>query len=157
VKLGEALTDVRLLGIETAPFIYFMERRSGYVAKMRAVFRRVTVEGIVVVASTITLTEALAKPLRENADDLVEAYRTLLKETPGILLRPVDSAAADRAALLRARYNLKTPDALHVATAIEAGCDAFLTNDLDLRRIAEIRVLALDDLELDEAEGEQAQ
>lgn len=150
MNLSEALTGVRLLGVETAPFIYFAECRSGHVDKMRAIFRHVADGEITVVTSTITLTEALAKPLREGANDLAAAYRAMLKETPGILLHPVDSVTADRAAELRARYNLKTPDALHVATAVEAGCDAFLTNDLDLRRIVEIRVLILDDLELDE-------
>jgi predicted nucleic acid-binding protein len=51
---------------------------------------------------------------------------------------------------ISARYNLRTPDALHVATAIEAGCEAFLTNDSTLKRVREIRVLPLDELELDD-------
>jgi predicted nucleic acid-binding protein len=44
---------------------------------------------------------------------------------------------------------MRTPDALHVATAIDAGCDAFLTNDTGIKRVHEIAVLVLDDLELD--------
>jgi predicted nucleic acid-binding protein len=54
---------------------------------------------------------------------------------------PVDLAIAERAAELRARYNLKTPDALQVATAIETGCNAFLTSDMRLKRITELRIL----------------
>jgi predicted nucleic acid-binding protein len=50
---------------------------------------------------------------------------------------------------LRARYNLRTPDALHVATRIDATCDAFLTNDAGIKRVIEIAVLVLDELELD--------
>ena len=43
---------------------------------------------------------------------------------------------AAQAAALRARHGLRTPDAIHCATAIHAGCDAFLTNDAKLLRLA---------------------
>lgn len=47
----------------------------------------------------------------------------------------------ERATDLRAKYlKLKTPDALHLAAAIESGCDAFVTNDFGLKVITEIRV-----------------
>jgi predicted nucleic acid-binding protein len=54
--------------------------------------------------------------------------------------------AAERAAELRARYHLRTPDALQVATALLSDCQAFLTNDKDLSRIIEIQVLVLETL-----------
>ena len=38
--------------------------------------------------------------------------------------------------------------ALHVAAAIDASCDAFLTNDLGIKRVTEIKILVLDELEL---------
>jgi predicted nucleic acid-binding protein len=62
---------------------------------------------------------------------------------------PVNETIAARAAYLRAKYRLRTPDALHAATAIVSGCDAFLTNDVTFRRVNEIPILILDDLELD--------
>ena len=147
MKLDEALAEVQLLGVDTAPFIYFTEQRAGYVDRMRSVFRRVVDGNMVAVVSTIVLPEILAKPLKESADELVAAYRSMFYYTQGIILRPVSSSIADHAADLRAHYNLKTPDALHIATAMDAGCQAFLTNDLDLRRVGEIQMLALDDLE----------
>ena len=60
----------------------------------------------------------------------------------------VNKNIARRAAELRAKYNLKTPDALHVATALETHCQAFLTNDMGLKRITEIQILVLDELEV---------
>jgi predicted nucleic acid-binding protein len=60
---------------------------------------------------------------------------------------PIDIKTATSAADLRARYNLRTPDALQVATAIAAGCDAFLTNDAALQCVSELRVLVLDQLD----------
>jgi predicted nucleic acid-binding protein len=102
-----------------------------------------------VVVSTIVLTECLSKPLKEGDATLVASYNTLFRHTRGIALIPVHVTVAARAADLRARYALRTPDALHVATALVSGSDAFLTNDLALKRVREINVLVLDELELD--------
>ncbi len=60
---------------------------------------------------------------------------------------PIDIAIADRAAALRAAYALRTPDTLQLAAALEAGCEAFLTNDRRLGRVQDLHVLVLDDLE----------
>lgn len=54
---------------------------------------------------------------------------------------------ADKAADLRARYNLTLTDAFQLAIAIQAECDAFLTNDSDLKRVKEIPVLVLSEAE----------
>jgi predicted nucleic acid-binding protein len=61
---------------------------------------------------------------------------------------PITGSVAVLAAAFRANYGLKLPDALQIAVAREAGCEAFLTNDLALRRVTELRVLVLDQLEL---------
>lgn len=41
---------------------------------------------------------------------------------------------------------MKTMDSLQLATAIDAGVDAFVTNDVRLRQIEEIRIIILKDL-----------
>ena len=148
MKIDDALAGVGQLCIETAPFIYYTESRAGYVDKMRAILQRAVDEQISIMASTITLTECLTKPLRDNDTALITAYNAMLRSTRRVRLVSVDSTVAGRAADLRARYNLRPPDALHIATALVAGCDAFLTNDLRLKRVTEVRVLALDELEL---------
>jgi predicted nucleic acid-binding protein len=44
---------------------------------------------------------------------------------------------------MRADLNFKTPDALHLAAAIEGGCARFLTNDTRLNRCSDIVVEVL--------------
>lgn len=53
-------------------------------------------------------------------------------------------AVFERATLLRANSPLKTPDALHLAAVIHAGCDEFWTNDTQLVRIAENYLKVMD-------------
>ena len=77
-----------------------------------------------------------------------QEYRDILVNSGDYTLVAITTAVADSAAGLRARYNLRTPDALHVATAIQSSCDALLTNDAGLKRVRELPVLVLDELEL---------
>ena len=58
----------------------------------------------------------------------------------------LDARMAEIAADLRARYRLRTPDALQIAAALVTGCEAFLTNDAALRRVTDLQVLVLDEL-----------
>ena len=148
VNIEDALSGLSLLYVETAPFIYFTEARAVYVDKMRSVFGAVSNGQIQVLTSAITIPETLMKPLQANDSALINRYRTMFYHTRGITVTSISAVIGDLAAQLRARYNLRTPDALHVACAIDAGCDAFLTNDMGIRRVKEIKILILDDLEL---------
>jgi predicted nucleic acid-binding protein len=91
-------------------------------------------------SSTVTKLNLALAGITKLGFDTINAtnFRTL----------PIDVTTATSAADLRARYNLRTPDALQIATAITAGCNAFLTNDAALQRVSELRVLVLDQLEL---------
>ncbi|NER39672.1 MAG: PIN domain-containing protein [Oscillatoria sp. SIO1A7] len=85
-----------------------------------------------IVSSELTLMETLVAPLK-NADDLLEdAYENLLAQ---IRLIPIALPTLREAARLRAETNLKTPDALHAATALLASFQMFVTNDYDYKRI----------------------
>lgn len=149
MKVSEALKNVQSLGVDTSPYIYYVESHQTYVEKMDAIFKIIEVEIIKISTSTITLTEALTKPIKTDDLALINMYRELLTNTDAIQMVSITPAIADKGAQLRAKYNLRTPDALHVATAIESGCEAFLTNDLGIKRVTELRILILDELELD--------
>ena len=53
-----------------------------------------------------------------------------------VIVAPMHTATFDLATDLRARHGLKTPDALHLATALEQGCDEFWTRDRRLESAA---------------------
>ena len=76
------------------------------------------------VGSTLLLTETLTLA----GDRLAERPR-LLAILGRLALLPVTHDVAVMAAALRVRHRLKTPDALHLATAISAGADRFVTNN----------------------------
>ncbi|MFL5800691.1 MAG: type II toxin-antitoxin system VapC family toxin [Roseiflexaceae bacterium] len=148
MKLQDALMGVLKLGFDTPPFIYFVERHPSYVDIVRDVIQRVDSGVIAGYSSVVTLTEVLTQPKRLANTAVEIAYRDLLLYSRNFSLIPIDAVIAERAADLRARHNLRTPDALQIAAALHAGCEAFLTNDALLKRVTELRVLTLDELEL---------
>jgi len=148
MKLDDAFQNMNFIGLDTSPFIYFVERNPLYVDVMREVFKRLTDGDFQAHSSVITLTEVLVQPLRQNNQNLADKYRDLLYNGTGFKLFPLNSSIAETAARLRAQYNLRIPDALQIATALENGCDAFLCNDNGLKRISELKILILDELEL---------
>jgi predicted nucleic acid-binding protein len=61
-------------------------------------------------------------------------------------LLPIAQVVLREAARLRATTKLKTPDALHLATAQGVSCALFITNDGDFRGVAGVPLVILDDL-----------
>lgn len=145
--LLDALSGVRRLAVDTAPFIYLVEGHPQFGPQVRSVVEHAESAGLVLVSSVLTLTEVLTLPFDKGATDLADAYKALLLHTPYLRIEPIGPQVAERAAQLRARYRLETPDAIQLAVAQEAGCEAFLTNDRQLRRVDTLAVLVLSDFQ----------
>jgi predicted nucleic acid-binding protein len=78
------------------------------------------------VGSTLLLPELLTRP---TLDGPVEEVATLAGLLARLDLRPVDGAIASLAVTLGAAYRLRTVDAVHLATAVAARADRFITNN----------------------------
>ena len=134
------------IGLDTAPLIYFIEQNSTYIESVRAFFAGMDQGEFRVVTSTLTLTEVLVHPLRAGNAELAREYRDIIFNQAHLTAFPVSAAIAERAAQLRASHNLRTPDAIQIATAIQEDATVFLTNDARLPAIANLRMLVLNDL-----------
>ncbi len=145
-NIGGALSGVTKLGIDTQIVIYFVEVHPKYEKLVTEVFQCIAENTFTGVTSVITLIEVLIHPIRQGNIRLQQEYRDLLLHSSNFQMITIDTAIAERAAEIRTRYNLRIPDALQVATALAAGCEAFLTNDAKLKPVKELHVLLLDDL-----------
>ena len=76
----------------------------------------------------------------------LEKYKILLETFPNLRVKTLDENIADVASSLRANYNINTPDAIQIATSLEAKADIFITNDTTLKKISEIKVLLLSEM-----------
>ena len=147
ITLDDALADVTTLGFDTSPVIYLIETHPDYDVLITEIFRRIDRGSMTGFTSAITLTEVLTQPLKQGQVHLQKEYRDLLLHSANFYTLPINAEIAEQAAGLRAQYGLRTPDALQVAAAKTANCHAFLTNDKALKRIEDVKVIILDELE----------
>lgn len=91
----------------------------------RLILKAVDRGDLALVASTLVVAE-VAEPAAGGSDDSVERW---LVRGASVTLREVDLSLARRAAQLVRDYRLAGADAVHVAAAIAAHCDVFLTWD----------------------------
>ncbi|MBD2198194.1 MULTISPECIES: type II toxin-antitoxin system VapC family toxin [Calothrix] len=146
MQISDALTGVSRLFLDTAPVIYFVERNPQFVDLVDPIFDRLETN-ITAVASAITLSECLVGAIRLGLADLEEAFVDVLQQDEVVFVE-INGAIAQEAARIRVRYNLQLLDALQIAAALSAGCEAFLTNDDALRRVTELRILVVGELEV---------
>lgn len=143
----EWINDLRAktIGLDTAPLIYFIEENPTYIETSKLFFEAMDRGDFTVVTSTVTLLEVLVHPLRSNNSALAAEYRDILLNSK-LMTVEVSSTIAEQAARLRAVHNIRTPDAIQISAALNAGASYFFTNDIRLPEIPDIRILSLDSL-----------
>lgn len=139
--------SAKVVCLDTAPLIYFIEGHSIYQPLLFKLFDFNDQGGFSFITSTVTLLEVLVKPLRDGRTAIAKEYKDILTNAKGIVIVDVTAAIAQQAAILRAKYNFRTPDAIQLATAIEFNADYFLTNDSRLKSANEIDIVAVTDLQ----------
>lgn len=130
---------------DTNPLIYFVEGLAEYQAVVLPVFEMLGKGELSAQTSPLTLTETTLKPLRTGHAALVAAYHDLLLDPDVFTLTQMTPQTFMQAAQIAAELNLKTPDALHMACAVQSECNTFLTNDLKIKPYAGVQVVYVSD------------
>lgn len=131
------------VGVDAAIFIYFIEAAPAWLPAITPLFRAADSGQRELITSAVTLLEVLVVAYRANNDALAARYEALLTRSRGIQLIEITRDQLRRAARLRALTGVRTPDALQLTAAQEAGCTAFVTNDRRLPAISGLRIVQL--------------
>jgi predicted nucleic acid-binding protein len=110
---------VALVVFDADVLIAYLGRRDAHHAEAVERMRRAMEPGTRRLVSAVNYTEVLIGPLRAGGPKAAEVVEAMLVQF-WIETITVDMALAQRAAAVRARTNLKVPDAYAVATAIHA-------------------------------------
>jgi predicted nucleic acid-binding protein len=145
-RLVQRLNKLGTVGIDTPIFIYHLEANERYLnisQKCLSSLENGRWHGI---TSTISLMEINVHPWRVGREDVARKYETLLMNFPNLEIVNIDRDVARIAAQLRARFEVRPPDALQVAASLVMGAHGFLTNDHRLSVLGPItEILVLDD------------
>jgi predicted nucleic acid-binding protein len=122
--------------------IYRIEQREPWAQRVNSLLAGPDAATHVFVTTELTRLECRVRPLALGLVDVLREYDAYF-EQPALLWQGCDRPVFDLAARLRAQHGLKTPDALHLAAALTAGCEEFWTNDhrLDAAATSSLRVV----------------
>lgn len=131
-----------LIYVDSVILIYFLDTVGPF--NVRAVARMSALQAAndFAVFSDLTRLECRVKPLKIGATTALADFDSFFGR-PDVRLAPITAAVFDRAAFVRATYNFKLGDSLHLAAAVEARCDLFLTNDVRLSAFTDIPIEVL--------------
>jgi uncharacterized protein len=116
-----------LIYLDTHVIIRFIE---GDPASREPIRRRLE-HGEQICTSQLTRLESRCAPVRNN-DSLLLALYDLFFAAAELRVVAIDTRIIDEATSIRAAFNLTSPDAIHLATAVIEGAAVFLTGDRKL-------------------------
>lgn len=145
VKLNP-FADFEIVALDTQLFIYFLEGHPVYFPLVKDLFTSIERGEHKATASSLIFTELMVPAYRRQALGQIEEVFRLLTNFPNLIITDLTPQIACEASRIRATFRLRTPDAIHVASAMASKAKALLTNDLDFRNVAtELKVLMLRD------------
>lgn len=143
--MGLVLPTSSRIYIDTVVAIYSVEWNPNYYSLLEPLWLKFQAGELEIISSELILMETLVLPLRNGDRFLVNAYEQLLL-SEAMQLIPISQSILRQAANLRATTSLKTPDAIHAATALSVSCNQFITNDKGFRNIPGLPVVILSEV-----------
>ena len=144
------MIDFKRIFVDTAPFIYFIEKDSNnpqYHEKVKSIFKYGYNNDKKFVSSVITMEEYFVFPYRNKVYSFIDMFNRLVVITDMEIVE-INQEIAKKAAQIRAEYKgFKAMDALQLAVACLSDCDLFLTNDKQLKQFKEIKCLTVEEWE----------
>jgi len=113
---------------DTMLFIYWLEDHPQYARRVDAIHSRMEQRHDQLITGAFTFGEVLAGAYRKGAPQLADEARGLLRQIVKEVV-PFTLETADRYAQIRGAAGITPADAIHLASAAQAGTDLFLTND----------------------------
>ena len=128
-----------LIYLDSNILIYLIEQPPFLGARATARIAALTAAGDQIVASELSRLECRSNAVAAANQNLLDEYDQFFDHAVAVLM-PLSAAVVDLATEIRGRHRFKTADALHLAAAVEAGCQSFLMNDLRLNRFPNLKV-----------------
>jgi predicted nucleic acid-binding protein len=111
-------------------FIYLLEGNDNYNKALNDIRTLIANDQIRICSCDLIYTEILPYHAKQKNQGAIEHIISFLDNFE--IVR-ISKEITIHAGILRGETGMKTPDALHVATAINQGCSLFLTNDAGVR------------------------
>ena len=128
-----------LIYFDSVILIYLLDHTGSFQRRAATRLTMLETAGDRIAISDLTRLECRVNPLTRGDAVKLAGFDNFFTR-PDVIKSSLSTAVYDRATQLRATYKFKLADSLHLAAAIESGCDRFLINDIRLSRCTDIAI-----------------
>ncbi|MCW5933112.1 MAG: type II toxin-antitoxin system VapC family toxin [Fimbriimonadia bacterium] len=132
---------MRKIYLDSAPIIYLVEQSEPFRFEVESFLR----DDDYLVVSELSRLECRVKPMRDGAQHLLRDFDEFFQHFVDEVI-DLSHEVIEKATEIQVNYSYRIPDSLHLAAAVVANCEIFLTNDTRLRSFHDLNVLLLSEL-----------
>ncbi len=131
------------IGLDSKILIYFLEGSPIFGNLSWKIFESIRTRTNHGICSTLSLLEILVGPYQNKNEGQVNKFYAILTTFPNLTWVDLTMEISDQGARLRSKYNLKTPDAILLATSLHSHTQGFISNDIRLKKVDDLDILTL--------------
>jgi predicted nucleic acid-binding protein len=146
MSIAELLSKHRRLALDSNLFIYLFEAGGSEARTFSSLLDAAEGVGTTLIVSSLALAEVTVGPAAIQDEVMADRYVDAIRSIRGVTIVPMTADIAIDAGLLRGRAGCSQADAIHLATARQAGAAVFVTNDRRIRATPHVDVVRLANL-----------
>ncbi len=132
--------------LDTCIWIYLLEGYAEYSSQLKELSTYIQDTNTQIYTSDLTLSEILVKPFQLARKDLQDLYKNIFCNSKLVNCISINQEILIKAASIKAEYKFKLPDAIHLSSAFSNLCIYFITNDIQLQKYPDVKVVLIDEL-----------
>lgn len=140
-----SIPQAGIVYLETSCLIYTVERNPDFYPLLVPLWAAAQSGRISLISSKLSILECLVGPYKTGNQRVLAGYEAIFS-VRDLNLIPIEEQILREAARLRSASRLKTPDAIHAATALTANAATFVTNDPHFKSVAGLSTQVLSQL-----------
>ena len=129
--------------IDTNIFIYFLDGNKDFLAVVAPFLEAVSAGKIIGYTGDAVIAETMVRPYKIGNIAMIEQFKAFFYREEFLTILPHDSKTFDVAAQISAKHGMKLIDALHLATALQAGCKYLITQDMVFKQVEGVELVNL--------------
>jgi len=144
-KFIKILEKNKNIGLDSNIFIYHLDSHEKYSPLTEIIFTHIERGKNKGFTSSLSYLETAVPSMRFKKLIEVANIKSFFLNFPHLQFFAPDLEILDKVLYFRSFYNLKSIDAVQIATALEKNCNLFITNDKKIPALKEIKILYLED------------
>lgn len=129
--------------IDTNIFIYFLDGKEPFFSTVSPFFDMVLNGEVIGYTGEAVIAETMVQPYKLGNIASIERFKSFFYQEDFLTIQAHDSKAFDFASKIAGTKGMKLVDSLHIATALQAGCDYFITHDKGIKPMEGIEIIQL--------------